>query len=266
MSGALCTMHYALCTMHYALCTMLLIKSKGDFMRIFLSLFLLLSTFCFAEKIRVLAAANVAKALNQIKASYLETHPNDRIEITYVVSGKAYAQIKAGAPVDLFVSADTNYPQRLYEDNLGTQPVVYARGLLVLFSKSQELNSIDDILQAKNIAVPNPELAPYGSAAVAAINKLGYTQQVMDKLRFAESVSQAIQWVNKKTADMGFGALSMMDENTHYIDVDPSLYQPIDQALTITKRGQKSNLAKDFADFIVQSKKTLKLYGYTIPE
>ena len=237
-------------------------------MKLFLSLFLLISTFVFGESIHILAAANLAKVLDEIKINYLKNHPNDQIDISYLASGKAYAQIKNQAPVDLFVSADTSYPEKLYQEKLSSRPTIYAQGILVLFSKTQKITSINDTLRAKNIALPNPDLAPYGRAANEALNKLNLKQKISSSIRQATSISQAHQWVETKNCDMGFGALSLIDKNDpqmSFIQIDSKLYQPINQALIITNRGEKNNLARDFAKFIINSKTTFKKYGYIIP-
>lgn len=233
----------------------------------FIALFFTLFFSLYAEKIHVLAAANLSKVLEEIKQEYTKTHKDAEISISYLASGKAYAQIKNGAKIDLFVSADTFYPEKLYEEKLGEKPEVYAQGVLVLFSKTKQVDSMDSLLDAKNIALPSPDLAPYGRAAKESMENLRIYDRLKDKLRIASSISQAHQWVDTQNCDLGFGALSLIDpKTTSFIKVDSSLYAPILQALSITKYGSKKSEVQEFTKFILDSKKIFENYGYIVPQ
>ncbi|WP_104697071.1 MULTISPECIES: molybdate ABC transporter substrate-binding protein [unclassified Helicobacter] len=232
--------------------------------------FMLLCSTTFADTINILAAANLSKVLEEIKENFLKQHKTHQIHISFLSSGKAYAQIKNNASVDLFISADTSYPQKLFEDNLASKPQVYAQGILVLWSKTTKLQNLDNLLEVdiKKIALPNPNLAPYGRAGKEVLEKTGLYKQIQDKLIQATSISQAHQWVESKNAQAGFGALSLIDKDNpevSFIIIDPSLYTPIKQALSITKSGQTKQLAKDFANFILHSQDIFKKYGYLVP-
>ena len=233
----------------------------------FIFLFFTLLLSLKAETLHILAAANLSKALETIKQEYIKNHKNAHISISYLASGKAYAQIKNGAKVDIFISADTFYPQKLYEAKLASKPIIYAQGVLILFSKINKIDSPQALLEAKNIALPSPDLAPYGRAAKEVIQKLGLYEALKPSLRIATSISQVHQWVDTKNCDLGFGALSLIDpKNTFFIKLDPLLYSPINQALTITKEGEKKPLSQDFINFILASMDIFKSYGYLIPK
>ena len=238
--------------------------------KFFVFLLLCIGISLYAESINVLAAANLSKALEEIKQTYLKDHPKDTINITFISSGKAYAQIKNQAPIDLFVSADTSYPQKLYRDGLSTEPIVYAQGVLVLWSKVQKIENLDSLLNnaITNIAIPNPDLAPYGRAALQALEQAKLAVKLMPKLRLATSVAQAHQWVETKNSQAGFGALSLInpnDKQASVLIVNPNLYSPIRQALTLTNQGKDKKLAQDFAQFILSSQEILRKYGYLGP-
>ena len=95
----------------------------------------LLSLSAQAEDIKVLGAASLKYVLEEIKSDFLKDKPEDKIEISYISSGKAYAQIKNGAPVHLFVAADVGYPAKLYEEKLApNKEEIYVKGKLVLWS------------------------------------------------------------------------------------------------------------------------------------
>lgn len=232
--------------------------------------FIIFCSLSFADTINVLAAANLSKVLEEIKENFLKQHQGHQIHISFLSSGKAYAQIKNNAPIDLFVSADTDYPQRLFEDNLASKPKVYAQGILVLWSRDTKIQDLNSLLapNIKNIALPNPDLAPYGRAGKEVLEKTNLYTKLQHKLVQATSISQAHQWVESKNSQAGFGALSLIDKDdsqVSFIIIDPKLYTPIKQALNITKLGEAKQLAKDFADFILDSQDTFKKYGYLVP-
>lgn len=231
----------------------------------------------FAEKISVLAAASLKFVLEDIKAEFLKSHKNDEIEISYLSSGKAYAQIQNGSPAELFIAADSGYPQKVFENGLGAdKPQDYARGKLVVFSANKDFNANDaKILQdskIKHISIPNPKLAPYGVAAESYIKSMKLEKALEKKLVLGESIGQATTYVKEGAAEVGFSALSMVikdeDKNITYTIIDQTYYDPIVQSLIVTKSGKDSKLAKDFAQYILVSKKAqeiFKEYGYDTP-
>lgn len=227
-----------------------------------------------AEEINVLAAASLKYVLEDIKNAYLKTHKKDKIQISYLSSGKAYAQIKNGFPAHLFIAADVSYPQKLYDDKLAhSQPINYAKGKLVLFSAHSAFKVQNiDILQndtITHIAIPNPKLAPYGRAAEEFLTSQKLNKKLKNKLSIGDSIGQATSYVLTGASEIGFSALSMVikDKTPHltYILIDESTYKPINQALIIPTFGEDSKLAKDFANYIISSEsaqKIFKEYGY----
>lgn len=232
---------------------------------------MLLFAIISAKEINISAAANLSSVMKELSAKFLSTHSNDKLNISYSSSGKAYSQIIQGAPIDLFISADTEFPEKLYKNSQSFKPEVYAEGVLVLWSAMKDLRvkSLKDVLDdsVKHIAIPNAELAPYGRAAQEALKKAKLYDKIKSKLINATSISQAHQFVSSLSAEIGFGALSLIDKkakNVSYIIIDPSLYSPIQQALAITKYGENNPLAKEFKDFLLSStaKEIFKKYGY----
>ncbi|MGI0406018.1 molybdate ABC transporter substrate-binding protein [Helicobacter himalayensis] len=230
----------------------------------------------FAEKINVLAAASLKFVLEDIKTEFLKSHEDDEIEISYLSSGKAYAQIKNGSPAELFVAADSGYPQKVFEDGLGAdKPQDYVCGKLVVFSANKDFNaSSAKILQdskIKHIAIPNPKLAPYGVAAESYIKSVKLEKELEKKLVLGESIGQATTYVKEGAAEVGFSALSMVikdeDKNITYTIIEQKYYNPIVQSLIVTKSGKDSKLAKDFAQYILDKKaqEIFKEYGYDAP-
>lgn len=237
----------------------------------------LLSLSAQAEDIKVLGAASLKYVLEEIKSDFLKDKPEDKIEISYISSGKAYAQIKNGAPVHLFVAADVGYPAKLYEEKLApNKEEIYAKGKLVLWSNDAnfKIQEFKDILNPKitHIAIPNPKVAPYGRASVEALSTTKMLTQVESKFVTGESIGAATTYVESKNAEVGFTALSMLGEsgiNTptmSYVAIDESLYKPINQALIVPNYGKDSKLASDFKAYILSDKAKEKFlkFGYSV--
>lgn len=241
-----------------------------------LALLFALISFINADEILIFAAASLKFALQDIKIEFLKNRPNDKININFLSSGKAYAQILNHAPAHIFIAADEDYPKKLYEKSSKKHsPKPYAQGSLVLFStnKNLVLNSLE-ILKDKNIkhiAMPNPKLAPYGFAAQTALENSNLYEIIKPKIALGESISAATQFVHSGACEIGFSALSMVinDKNANYFIIDSSLHAPINQSLIITDFGADSKLAKKFSEFLLHSanvKEILKKYGYKNPQ
>lgn len=230
-----------------------------------------------AEEIKVLAAASLKYVLEEIKTDFLENKKGDKIEISYISSGKAYAQIKNGSPTHLFVAADVSYPAKLYEEKLApSKEEIYAKGKLVLWSNNEnfKIKEFSDILNPKitHIAIPNPKVAPYGRASMEALEATKMLEKVQAKFVTGESIGAATTYVESKNAEVGFTALSMLGDsgiNTStmsYVAIDEKLYKPIEQALVITNYGKDSKFAKDFKDYILSknAKEKFVKFGYSV--
>lgn len=211
----------------------------------------------------------MSKVLEVIKNDYLKEHKNATIDITYISSGVGFAQIQNGADVDVFVSADTNYPKRLFEAGLSNEPKIYAKGALALFSTAYKITSLDDLNKNyKHIAIANPDLAPYGRAAVEVLKKLDLYEKYKDKLVQAPNISKANQWILLKSADIGFSALSLIDQDKqkgHFIKISSDLYSPINQAFVILNKSKSKEDAKDFMNFVLKQGDTFQAFGYEMP-
>lgn len=228
-----------------------------------------------AEQINVLAAASLKYVLEDIKSEFLKTHKKDKIEVSYISSGKAYAQIQNGSPTHLFIAADVSYPQKLYDEKLASSaPSNYAKGKLILFSANTnfKVDSIEILKndKIKHIAIPNPKLAPYGRAAEEFLKSQKLDKKLKSKLSVGDSIGQATGYVLQGASEVGFSALSMVikDKKTPHLTytlIDESTYKPINQALIIPNHGKDSKLTQEFVEYILTSKVTKKIfqeYGY----
>jgi len=231
-----------------------------------------------AGSINIAVAANVSYAIEDLVKEFNKANPDTKVQVTLGSSGKFTAQIRNGAPFDIFMSADMKFPQTLANENLtATTPVIYAQGSLAMLSAkkldlSKGINLVTDSSISK-IAVANPKTAPYGTAAVEALKNAKVLDKVEDKFVYAESISQAVTYAIT-AADVGFIAksslydkkMSQYKENINWVSVDPSLYTPIDQGIVILTKAKDNPEAKAFYDFILgeKAKKIFTDFGYLV--
>lgn len=243
-----------------------------------LILLLAFGSTLFAREITVAVSANFQFAIQEIAREFKAAN---RIRVKTVVnsSGKLTAQIRSGAPFDIFLSADMKYPQTLFASgDAATPPKIYAYGSLVLWTlKNIDLTRgiamlTDENIQ--NVAIANPQTAPYGSAAVAALKHAGIYEKIKPKLVFGRNVSQTNQYVFAKAADIGLASQSVVHSPRmrgvgRWVPVDSTAYQPIAQGAVILKYGEKQHPdeTQKFLDFLFgkTARAILKKYGYRLP-
>lgn len=224
-----------------------------------------------SNRLRVAAAADLKFALEDIRIQFLRAHASEnrdaQIEIVTGSSGQFEQQIEQGAPFDLFLSADTTYPQKLADKKLTVgAPQPYAVGRLVLWAKSAKAVSGLSSLEAsevRKIAIANPAHAPYGRLALEALKKSKAWPRLESKLVFGDSVSQAGQFALSGAADVGLIALALakseaFSKEGHFVLIPEA--SPLQQSLVILK---PSRLASDFTSYIVgkDGQEILARYG-----
>jgi len=164
--------------------------------------------------LRIAAASNLRYALEEINAEF-EKETNIKVEMSAASSGKLTAQIQNGAPFDIFLSANKKYPYYLYENGFSIEkPKLFCCGLVVYWT-NKDLNLKGDILEIKSeniqkIAIANPQNAPFGIAAVEALNSVSVYDSIKPKVIFAENVSQISQYVLNNNVDVGFTSKSVV--------------------------------------------------------
>lgn len=247
------------------------------FCTILLSLLTTLNTYAQA-KITVAVAANMQFAMEAIKAEFSKAD-NTTVDVVLGASGKLTQQVISGAPFDIFISADTAFPAKIYEAGFATMPPkVYAQGVLVLWSNRQGITpsaSLSILTDAaiQHIAIANPATAPYGAAAVAIMKKYGLYNKVSSKFVTGESITQASQFIATQAADAGFTAKAIVLSNEmqgkgKWVELKSSDYPPIRQAAVLLKYAQKEHAieAKKFYDFLFspKAKAIYKKFGYIV--
>jgi len=242
-----------------------------------LLLVVLLTTMAFSQ-ITVACAANVQFAMEEIKAAYEKTNGN--ISVVYGASGNLTTQIKNGAPFDIFVSADTDFPDSLFAAHAAvTKPKIYAYGKLILWTMNDALLMDGRLEFLKNnsittIAIPDPKRAPYGRETIKALTKSGVLAAVKSRLVYGESISQAANYVLSKAALVGFNAKSIvlapkMKGKGKWVEVDSMLYDKIEQAAVILRYGKDNNptVSNKFYVYLYgqQARAIFIKYGYILP-
>lgn len=242
-----------------------------------IALLLLFSASTFQEnKIVVAVAANAQYVMTEIEKQF-EKQTGKQVELIKGSSGKLTAQIKEGAPFDIFLSADMEYPQILHKEGLTTsEPKIYGYGTLVLWTlKDVSPFNVNDILSSaiKTIAIANPKVAPYGEAAISVMNYYKLHEKAKPKLVYGESISQVSQYIISKSADIGFTAKSVvlspeMKGKGKWIDLDKKSYEPIAQGVVLLKCSSQRNKAgaEQFYNYLFsdQAKSIFKKYGYQL--
>lgn len=221
-------------------------------------------------RLRVAAAADLEPVLPPILEQFSQA-TGLRAEATYQASAVLAMQIQNGAPFDLFLSADLSYPKRLIDaglaDAAGTAdsstPIVYARGTLVLWArKDAHLPSPSlDLLRnpdLKRLAIANPERAPYGRAAVAALTSLKLYDALKPRLVTAENIAQAAQFVDSGNADAGLISLTAaltprLAATGVYFVIPRDLYPPIEQGAVIVTNTTQRPAVHKLLDFLLSA-------------
>lgn len=232
-----------------------------------------------AGEINIAVAANVSSTMNDLLKEFNVLYPETKVQVTLGSSGKLTAQIKNGAPYQIFMSADMGFPDVLYKENDAvTRPLIYAQGSLAYLSnKKQDFNKGIKLLESPEIAkiaIANPKTAPYGTAALEAIKNAGILAKVENKFVYAESISQVVSY-SVTAADIGIIAksslydskMSMYKEGENWAEVDSKLYTPIDQGIVLLKNAEANAEAAAFYAFILskKAKEIFQKYGYTVP-
>ena len=218
--------------------------------------------------LRVAAAADLEPVLPPILAEF-ERATGIHAEATFQSSATLTTQIQNGAPFEIFLSADLSFPKRLIDVGLAdaagsadsTTPITYARGTLVLWERkdSQLPPPSLDLLRSPNLkrlAIANPDRAPYGRAAVAALNSLKLYETLKPNLVTAENIAQAAQFADTANADAGLISLTSaltprLSADGAYFVIPRDLYPPIEQGAVIVSNTKQRDAAHKLLDFIL---------------
>jgi molybdate transport system substrate-binding protein len=226
-----------------------------------------------AAEVRVAAASDLQFALKEVASSFESLHPGEKVSLSFGSSGKFRSQIEAGAPFDLFLSADTVNAEAVRAAGKAAEAVFpYARGRLSLWVKKDSKLKLDDRLAVlrdpsiRHIAVANAAHAPYGQIAQEALKNAGLNLLSAPKLVLGENISQTAQFVQAGAAEIGLIARSLAEspllkKEGRSVEVAESLYAPLRQAGVVLKGPREKAAAAFKAYFLKEGRPTLRRYG-----
>jgi molybdate transport system substrate-binding protein len=229
-----------------------------------------------AAELKVAAASDLAFVLPEIVAAF-EKQTGATVKVSFGSSGNFTAQIQNGAPFDVFMAADIGYPRTLIAAGLvdAESLYLYAVGRIVVWAPEGQLNfergGMRALLDRKvsRISIANPQHAPYGRAAVAALTHYGIYPRVKKKLVLGENIAQAAQFVQSGNAEAGIVALSlvlapaMREKGTHWLIPEDS-HPALEQAAVILKSSAEQKLAHAFVEFLSSAvaRDQFRRYGF----
>jgi molybdate transport system substrate-binding protein len=239
---------------------------------------LFISPFCAAQDLTLAAAADLQFAMHDIVGQF-QSQTGKHVRVIYGSSGNFFQQVQNGAPFDLFFSANLDYPKKLEAAGLteAGSYYQYARGKIVVWvpngSKINVRSGLTALLEpnVRKIAVANPLHAPYGQAAIVAMQKAGVYDKVKHKFVLGENISQTASFVMSGAADVGILALSLalspnMKGKGNYAAVGQDQYPPIEQACVILRSARNKSTAEQFVAFVKTDTvgALLRSYGFDV--
>jgi molybdate transport system substrate-binding protein len=236
--------------------------------------FTLICQLCAAQEITVAAAADLQSAMQDVAARF-ERETGKKVKVILGSSGNFFQQIQNGAPFDMFFSANLDYPKRLEAAGLieNGSYYQYAKGKIVVWVPNDSKINLNSGLKAlldpsvKKIAIANPLHAPYGQAAVSAMQKEGIYDSAKDKFVLGENISQTASFVVSGSADIGVVALSLalspnMKDKGRYKEIPTDEYSPIEQACVILSSSKNKEIAQQFLTYFKTAAVGDLLAGY----
>lgn len=257
-----------------------IIRNKETMKRLFFVLAIILAALQLPAQSRltVAVAANMQYTIKALIAAYNKTDKT-RIDVVIGASGALTQQVMHGAPFDIFVSADKDFPQKLADGHFTLEPPkVYAQGILVLWSVKPGIRPASDLKMLltpgiRSIAIANPKTAPYGSAAEEILKKYGLYEKIAAKLVKGESITQTSQFIATQNADIGFTAKSIviaaeMKGKGTWVELNGKDYSPIEQSAALLKYAGEHDAAaaRKFYNFLysAEAKVIYQQFGYIV--
>jgi molybdate transport system substrate-binding protein len=231
-----------------------------------------------ADTLLVAAASDLTYCIDALAAAFRREVPGTDVKVTLGSSGNFFAQIKHGAPYDVFMSADTGYPSQLAAEGAadGATLTTYAIGRVALwsldprFDLSMGMRVLAD-QRLLRVAIANPDVAPYGRAAKAALQQHGYWDAVKDKLVVGENIAQTAQFVQTGNAQVGLVSYAtvlapkLKGKGSYYLVPEGGV--PIEQGAIVTRHGQANALAPRFVQFLhgAAAREIFLRHGFSLP-
>jgi molybdate transport system substrate-binding protein len=222
-------------------------------------------------ELNVATAANLTRVFGEL-VKIFERESGIHVIFSFGATAQLAQQIEHGAPFDVFAAADTEHIDGLSQKGLilPSTRAIYARGKLVLWVPDARVpvERIEDLARASvtHVAIANPQLAPYGRAAVETLHALHLWETVQPKIVYGQNISSTTQYAATGNADAAFTALALVRDSArgHKIEVPENLHAPLDQAIAVVRATTKPDQARKFVEFVMSAKarEVLKQYGY----
>jgi molybdate transport system substrate-binding protein len=241
--------------------------------KIFIAACLLFSTQAFAQNLKVAVAANLQSVIKVLGQDFKQK-TGVQIEPIVGSSGNLTAQVRNGAPYDVFLSADMTFPETLFKEGFSAKkPVVYAQGSLIICSNQDiGFENWERVLMTdriKKIAVANPAIAPYGKAAEESLKDKGILNDIKSKIVYGESISQVNTYITTGVVEVGFTTQALVKDpanktRLYWKAIDAKTYAPIEQGMVLLKHANDSPDAVKFYQYILSpaAKAIFEEYGY----
>ncbi|GLU41655.1 MULTISPECIES: molybdate ABC transporter substrate-binding protein [Pseudomonas] len=250
---------------------------KHTFARLSLALAACLATHAaLADEVQVAVAANFTAPIQAIAKDF-EKDTGHKLVASFGATGQFYAQIKNGAPFEVFLAADDSTPAKLEQEKavVPGSRFTYAIGKLALWSpKDGYVDAKGEVLKKggfQHLSIANPKTAPYGLAATQVLDKLGLKDKLAGRIVEGQNIGQAYQFVSSGNAELGFVALSQIYKDGKVTAgsawiVPADLYEPIRQDAVILEKGKDNAAAKALVDYLKGPKAAavIKAYGYEL--
>jgi molybdate transport system substrate-binding protein len=232
-----------------------------------------------SEELTIAAASDLNFAFKDLVAAF-EKNTGTAVKLTLGSSGNFFSQISNGAPFDLYFSADIRYPQKLEEAGHAVAGSLYkyAVGRIVLWAPNESKLNVQKGMEVlldrsiKKIAIANPKHAPYGRAAVAALEHFELYDRIKDRLVLGENISQTAQFIESGACDTGIIALSLalapsMKLVGKYWEIPADSHPPLEQGAVILTQSKNHEAAQKFLEFVkgLDGQEIMRRYGFTLP-
>ncbi len=232
-----------------------------------------------AATLLVAAASDLAYCIDELGAAFAREVPGAQVKVATGASGNFFAQIKSGAPFDVFMSADMEYPARLGREGAaeGATLAPYAIGRLALWTTDPRFDARTGMALLRDarlarVAIANPDVAPYGRAARAALQRYALWDVVKPRLVMGENISQTAQFIQTGNAQAGIVSYATVlapgqkGLGSYYLIPDTGL-APIEQGAIITRHGAANPLSARFMRFLRSpaARGILQRSGFSLP-
>jgi molybdate transport system substrate-binding protein len=233
-----------------------------------------------AGELSVAAASDLIYCLEELHAAFQKEHPDINLKTSTGSSGNFFAQIKNGAPFDVFLSADVSYPEALIKAGLAGEKSLtpYAIGRIVVWTAGDKVDVSTGITSlagpgVRKVAIANPEHAPYGRAAKTALHYYKRWDQIEPKIVYGENIAQTAQFIETGNADAGIVALALvlspkLAKVGRWVEVPEESYPRLEQAAVVTGKGQNNPASALYIAFLrsAEAREIFDRFGFRLPQ